>query len=472
MRPIPGRLAGTEVFTRVRTHFQNVGFDERTYEEIAAALAEHDAFPAFGDPIPPGVSPSELLFRLFTGSRIARADFPGPVDDLLTLGFIEIAPDNTVSATVRIRPMFDLYVLSDLETPETPDDYVFAPDDPDALRYLSFVPLEPCGRFLEACGGSGIAALAAARRGAGHAWSSDISERCTAFARLSAALSGIDNFTAVTGDTYQPLSGLSFDRIALHPPFMPVLHGSQIYHGGGQDGEQITRKHIEDLPGRLNPGGRLHCHCMATDREGEPFEQRLRRWLGAHAADFDIAIHVDGYIDRSKFILSTVRSGRTKPEEIPVWDEIFRESERPVFTVRRDEGPYSAAGELAWLIALETARAAQGPSLTLHSRLRANPVIALNIVQTCQTQAWAVRKITAEVLHPYPVKRDLDPVLARILPQLDGTQTGFELYRGLQSANALDPAIAPEAFAARLADLAAGGFLFVEGCEPPSPQLS
>ena len=65
-----------------------------------------------------------------------------------------------------------------------------------------------------------------------------------------------------------------------------------IYRDGGEDGEQIFRRAVEGLP-RFHPKGRFYSVLMASDRRGEPLEQRIRKWLGPDQAGFDVVIVTD-----------------------------------------------------------------------------------------------------------------------------------------------------------------------------------
>lgn len=493
MSDIPVCFPGQEVFDRVRAFFRVSGFDNETFNRIRGDVNQDQPPVRQGDLIDSAQSPGVSLMHLFLGARIRVADlarFAGEetIDDLRQLGLITEAGDNTVTSTVRIRPFLNLYVLSDHHTEGEVfrDDFVHAPDDINTLSYLKYIPLSPCDDFLEACGGSGIAALLAADRCAQQAWSSDIAERSTTFARFGAALSGLSNFTAVTGDTYGAVKDLAFDRIAVHPPYVPVLRHSFIFHGGGQDGEQITRKHIVELHGKLKPGGRLYCRCAGTDRKGEPLEQRIRKWLGENESEYDIAMQVLGYFDPWRFLAKSVRTGRTKAEDLKQWEQVFQElglermlisifviqrhdSPRPAFTVRRDEGPYGGPRELEWMLHLHTALSQQGPELVLSSRLRANPALMLNIAHVPQDGDWQMRTQYVEVVHPHPMKFEVDPLSAYVLPKLDGSRTGREIFASLREEGVIEDANPEELlgnFAAGLASLAANGFLFVEGIEP------
>jgi methylase of polypeptide subunit release factors len=496
MPDIPVRFPSQEVFDRVRAFFQGAGFDDAHFNHMMGELKRTSAVPKPGDLVASTEPCESMLIRLFLGGRVRENDFlrlagEAVLRDLRELGLIVNESPGILASTVRVRPFLDLYVLSDhfIEGNDFADDFVHAPDDANTLNYLKYISLRPCDHFLEACGGSGIAALIAAKRCAKQAWSSDIAERSSTFARFGAALSGLGNFTAVTGDTYEPVEHLSFDRIAVHPPYIPVLRHSYIFHGGGVDGEQITRKHIADLHGRLKPGGRLYCRCAGTDRKGEALEQRVRKWLGEHQGEYDIAMQVLGYIDPWRFLTKSVRSGRTKPEELKQWEKVFEEmgleklvmsvfvvqrhdSPREPFTVRREEGPFSGPRELEWLLDMETERARRGVEMVLSSRLTINPMAVLNIMHVPREGDWQMRNQLVEVLHPHPMKFELDPLSAYLLPKLRGRMTGRELFASLMEEGLIAPDNVEEGvlnFGAGLSNLASGGFLFVEGFEPPAP---
>ena len=50
---------------------------------------------------------------------------------------------------------------------------------------------------------------------------------------------------------------------------------------------------VEGLPRFLRPGGTFYALLMATDRENEEFEQRIRKWLGADEGSFDVVLVSD-----------------------------------------------------------------------------------------------------------------------------------------------------------------------------------
>src|SRR5204863_6812809 len=99
---------------------------------------------------------------------------------------------------------------------------------------------------------------------------------------------GIETAACLHGDLSRPVSRRTFDRLVAHPPYVPSEQQEVLFRDGGADGEQVLRRVIEGLPRHLRAGGRCCCQSMATDREGESVEQRIRRWLGPDEREFDV----------------------------------------------------------------------------------------------------------------------------------------------------------------------------------------
>ena len=188
----------------------------------------------------------------------------------------------------RIRPA--VCNPSGCRTDTVSPDYVYPAISSNTRRFLRALPPQPCDAFLDLCSGSGAAALIAASGYARHAWSLDITPRSTHFAEFNRLLNGIENVTVLNGDLFQPVIGRTFDRIAAHPPYVPAAEQQMIFRDGGSDGEQITAAIIREIPSYLRAGGAFYAVAQATDREGEPFEERVRKWLGAASSDFDVVL--------------------------------------------------------------------------------------------------------------------------------------------------------------------------------------
>lgn len=172
---------------------------------------------------------------------------------------------------------------------ELPPDVVYPAIFETTRRFLAGLPVSPCEAVLDLCTGTGIAALVAAGQ-SGHVWATDIAERAARYSEFNRRLAALSNVTVLTGDLYTPVDGLTFDRIIIHPPYVPARQSRIIFRDGGEDGEQIIRRTVEGLPRFLRPGGRFYSLLMASDRDGETFERRLRTWLGPEEDQFDIAV--------------------------------------------------------------------------------------------------------------------------------------------------------------------------------------
>jgi SAM-dependent methyltransferase len=499
MTQIPLRIASGEVFARTRDLFVRSAFHEDSVE--ARTTGTDAVFTAYPDGcVPADADAAELLIGLFlragAASKYQLTDRLGSqgFEDLLELGLLQPAEEDAYRATMRIRPMYGLHVVSDLwdvtagPNQGLPDDVVFPPDIANTLSYLSYLPLTPCENFLEACGGAGAAALVAAQRYAKKAYSFDITERSTVCAAFSAKLNGLPDFEARCGDTFEPAAGQQFDRIAAHPPYGPVLRHTWIYQAGGPDGEHITRKHVEDLPKVLAPGGRFYCRALGTDRLNEPFEHRVRTWLGEHSDQFDVTILVLRVMDPMTSVMQAILRRRMTVEDLPAWENqmqalkilrflpmwlvIQRHHEARVpFTVRRMRSKYTGPSELDWLLTWETARAkGQAEQAILMNPLTAAPVTH-RVRNEIHEGQWQVASQQLRSEFPFECEWDVDAMAVFLLPRCDGKVTGLQLLRALIQEGSIRPDADPRRFASVLAELVSGGFLRVGGFEPAAPRV-
>lgn len=493
---IPLVFGNDDRFARVRQCFQNAGFDH----EAAAMRASKSRpqFPPYGEPnvVPDDADAQEILFGIFL--RFASADVRQAVrslgqaamDDLEALGMVR-RTDGRVKATVRVRPMLSIWAASDLwddtQGPEQmPDDIVYPPDTPNTLNFLAYIPLTRCERYLEVCGGSGVAALIGARKFAHYAWSFDITERSTAFAAFNGKLNGLSNFAAACGDAYEPAGDETYDRIVAHPPYVPVLQHTWIYHAGGNDGEQVTRKLISGLPKHLAPGGRFYCRCVCTDRAEGLLESRIRQWLGEQHTDFDVATAVVRSVTPDLWLSSRLFARPETSKDVRQWIKLLdelkitrflfvelvvqrRAEPRDVFTVRREQGPESGPREMEWLLHWETLRMKGCEDLMLGSRLRAG-AFRLHAKHAIHEGKWVDEEQRLDVRHPYICNWEVFPLAAHVLPLFDGKMTGLEVYQKLLDEQVIGTELDPRRFAVALAELVSGGFVVVEGHEPPAPQ--
>jgi SAM-dependent methyltransferase len=411
------------------------------------------------------------------------------------------SPLEAYAATVRLYPTRGVYVASDLDTeapgvaePDElePPDHVFSAITTLTGTFLRQLPSTPCDRFLELCAGTGIAALAASRV-AGHVWAADITERSTKFAEFNALLNGIDNFSAVEGDLYDPVRGLTFDRIAAHPPYVPATEIRMVYRDGGEDGEEVIRRILGQLPDFLETGGEFHLTCVASDRAGAPLEQRIREMIGEAEQEFDLLLVTHYLMSPGEYYGRLAASGRIsytlaeertflfrqlQAEQIVYCSATLRRhgSERAPFTLRRERREGSEAAEAEWLLRWSTRVAEEDVAgMLLDSRPRLLPHARLHVTHRVEQGEWKVDNAKVMVEYPYVRTVDLSLNAAMLLTLCDGEHTVREILARIQAAGAIPSEVPEAAFAEFIRELVTEGVLGVGG-EPrpaaPGPAAS
>lgn len=128
------------------------------------------------------------------------------------------------------------------------------------VRTLGREPLRPGARVLDLCTGSGVLAIAAARRGADEVVAVDISRRAVMAARLNGRLNGA-RIDARRGDLFAAVAGERFDLIVSNPPYLPgpelPRRGLARAWEGGARGRTFLDRICAGAPEHLRGGGQL-----------------------------------------------------------------------------------------------------------------------------------------------------------------------------------------------------------------------
>jgi SAM-dependent methyltransferase len=394
-------------------------------------------------------------------------------------------------AAVALYPVGDLYIASDRwhaydgSQFSVPEDIVYPAFIPNTRLFLRHLPEQSCGSFLDLCGGTGIAALLAARHSSKKAWSGDISDRSTRFAEFNRQLNGISNAQAVTSDLYQNFKDCRFDVISAHPPYVPTLQPKWIFFSGGRDGEEITRRIVEGLPDHLNDGGKFMALTMGTDRLDRPFEHRIREWLGIAEKEFDVAFLVRKEMDPHEFALRANRETVRSREESELWNQLFkslnikslvygficiqrRSDSQRAFTVRRQVSPSSARAPWEWLLSWESAASGDGlAQLILDSPLQASQQTEFVVLHHLEQGLWNPSSYKLRTEYPFNMECNAQPWMAHLISLCDGKATGREVLRTLAENNALPKVTPAGEFARAVASLVSGGFVEIDGFRPP-----
>jgi methylase of polypeptide subunit release factors len=431
----------------------------------------------------------DLFIQLFVRNTYALAGdiekhlTPAEIGALHRLGLL--VQSSAVPASwyspVCLCPVGDVYTVSDRwKNPdgtslEGQEDIVFPSVVPNTRLFLGLLPESSCGSLLDLCSGTGVAGLIAASKYAGKAYAYDIAPRSTHFAEFAKRLNGFTNFVTGTGDLYEPAGDLTFDRIVVHPPYVPVLESKWIFYSGGEDGEHVTRRMIEQLPRYLRPGGALYCLAMASDRDGQPLETRIREWLGPQHKEFDVAVVVRTVLEPREFAFSSLVRSKNGGEQARKWKELFearhitslvyamamvqrQAAGREPFTVRRQTGPKTSRREHEWLLEWET-QAASGAEVLLSMPLKTSPDCELRVLNRMGADDWDAVAYSLATSYPFNMEMKTDPWVAYLLTRCDGSRTGMELFEELKHVHAIHPDTAASDFADVLKTLVSGGFL-------------
>jgi SAM-dependent methyltransferase len=396
------------------------------------------------------------------------------------------AQPSRLYSTVVLYPVSGLYTASDRtflpdgEFHPLPADAVYAAITANTGRFLSVLPDEPCEAFLDLCAGTGIAAMVAGARYARHAWAADLGLRSVHFADFNRRLNGLGNVTSVQGDLYEATGDLTFDRIAAHPPYVPGKDRALLFRDGGEDGEQILARIVQGLPRHLRRGGRFYCVTIATDREGELFEQRIRRWLGESESEFDVILVATEFRRRPEKLKEAVikakgRLGDFAPaaalyEKLKVTGVFYgtvvlerKTSARPAATARAVKASNAASEAVEWFRKWETAAVEPGfLSILLDSRPRLTRSLSLLVTHTAQDGELLPSKFELRASYPLIAEAAIDGWMAVLVGACDGKRTGRELFSSLRDQQVIAPTMTEDEFAGVLRLLVSNAFLELE----------
>lgn len=127
---------------------------------------------------------------------------------------------------------------------------------PDTYRFASFLQrtLRSSRRLVDIGCGTGIGGIIAAAF-AERVVLSDVNPKALSFARVNAALSGIDA-DVVISDVLRGIAG-EIDLVVANPPYMADASDRTYRDGGGRWGEALAIRIVEESLARLAPGGTL-----------------------------------------------------------------------------------------------------------------------------------------------------------------------------------------------------------------------
>jgi methylase of polypeptide subunit release factors len=132
--------------------------------------------------------------------------------------------------------------------------------------------------------GGGVQALLAARH-AGQVIAVDANRRSAWFVQANAALNGIHNMTAVTGDWFESGASDRFDLIVCNPPYVIAPDASYLHRDSGWRGDELCWSLVENAAARLTEGGYAHIMCNWIESVDDRWPEVVSRRVGGLPCD-------------------------------------------------------------------------------------------------------------------------------------------------------------------------------------------
>jgi SAM-dependent methyltransferase len=213
---------------------------------------------------------------LFLGGQpLALKDAERPsMQVLAAAGYVKAVVADVIRPCVRVFLLDDCFIATDLLTRDD-EDQVFSLML-EQIFLVRSMDVRKGDHVLELCLGSGVNAIAAARRGAARVVGVDISERALAFAAANAAVNlsrerGEPPLETLRGSLFEPVAaGDRFDLVLVNPPFELVPPNTRyfLHSHGGEDGLDVVRAFLPGVPEWLRPGGRFEMFTWTPGDEG------------------------------------------------------------------------------------------------------------------------------------------------------------------------------------------------------------
>ena len=323
---MPMRLGTAEDFARVRGFLYETKFHETKHHPDAKAEDKSGAAAAMSHKVEySSDSPAlQALIEIFVhGGAVAADDFRATCGEEVFAAFEALnlvrkakQREGAVVSPVWLYGIDGVVIASDRQndadggTYDVPEDIVFPALDVGTLKFLRLLPAV-AGDALDLCGGTGIGALHFARA-ARRAATADLTRRAAFFAEFNARLNGID-IEILRGDLFAPVAGRRFDAISAHPPWMPSTGDGAVFRDGGDLGDALVQRMVEEIPDHLTIGGTALILAMGRDTTGTLYEQRVRQWLGPKGYDCDVIFGVD-WINSVEDVVGSMRKLHLKGE--------------------------------------------------------------------------------------------------------------------------------------------------------------
>lgn len=231
------------------------------------------------------------------------------LDACADAGLTRRGPLGAAVPCVRLFPFDGAFVATDLASYDREDQvFELMLEQVYMVRHMD---VRPGDRVLELCVGSAVNALFASDRAASVV-GVDVSPRALAFAAFNVALNPCACAVELRrGSLWEPLEpDATFDVVLVNPPFELVPPGTPhfLHSAAGEDGLDVVRALLPELPRRLRPGGRADLVTWTPETADGPVLARLlaERFPGRHVElhvidDQSLDVRIDRFAARPGF---------------------------------------------------------------------------------------------------------------------------------------------------------------------------
>lgn len=477
----PLRLGDPADFARVAKALRVPDFSEAAVHRTLRAIGQTVLGPEDLESVPDaGAQPSPLLQLFVELKAIPREELErvmdrATLDSFLALDLIR-ANGEMYESPVFVYPVGEMLIASDHYNGSMAGDCVFPAIQSGTLHLLKLMPRSAVGDALDLCCGTAICGLMLSRN-AKRVTACDVTERAGHFARFNLLLNECSNVEIAIGDLYSPVEGRMFDRIVTHPPYVPSLDQGTIWRDGGSTGEAITRRIVEELPGRLKPGGVFFALCLGNEQEDVAYQQRVRGWLGEAESEFDILLATQKLLSPTEMARqAAAKDGPGEPaERAAKFERAFREAGVTRFcygavAIRRHDRPgvrpwtmRTKLGSDTEAAAFETvfqrSRECAQPGALEKMRPRLAPQLKATLAHAVEESRFAPSELVLETEIPFEQRIRLQASTFPLFEFFDGRSTTAEAFEKARSAQILPEGCEFQEFASLVAMLAIQGYL-------------
>jgi SAM-dependent methyltransferase len=234
-----------------------------TQQNVAAALGRRAPSPdvaidVYLRRLPEG-PPLATLIRLFHLGRpvevddATRALDPVPVATLEEAGVVELN-GGRLSSQLALTPFARLVLLHDRDDRRPLAASHVAGVAPASKSLATLTVRRPVASALDVGTGCGVQALLAARH-ARRVVAVDLNPRALGFARINAALNGVDQVEFREGDLFEPVEGERFDLVVANPPYVISPDSELLFRDAGLARDELSRRVLVSAPDFLADDG-------------------------------------------------------------------------------------------------------------------------------------------------------------------------------------------------------------------------